>query len=388
MKCQSIHPSLGAFIYGSNRNAPLQLRRLFKLVPKTELHLHIGGSTPKEVIQTFMKENGVPEAEIPGLMKLIKPHYENITDILDAYYKVPKHVYRPSQFKQATIEIIKDAADENVKILELRTSILNKGASPKEIVEAVEEGIKEGTDWVYKNHDYKINAYLGILAQRFGSPKDSMETANLAIELAKRSDSLIHSFDLAGDESKHSIDDHMEALKHVKQYGPERGIGLTIHAGETKSSGNISGIESIKKAIECGADRIAHALRLVDSDELKNYVIERKIPIEMAPWSHVQIKAVDSYPEHPIGRWMEEGMNINLNTDNRLMSQITLRKQLEQLWINHLIASWLKIKIITINGIKAAFIKEDEKERILNETEKEFNALENRFNQTIAKYLG
>lgn len=157
-----------------NPQISFELRNLFKAVPKTELHLHIGGSTRKEDIKIFMKENGVPEDDIPKLMKLIKPTYENITDILDTYDKVPKHVHTSSQFK------------------------------------AVEEGLKEGSDWVKENHGYNMKSYLTVLAQRFGTPEDSLKTAKLAIAFAKRPHSMIHGFDLAGDESKHSIEHHKE----------------------------------------------------------------------------------------------------------------------------------------------------------------------------------
>lgn len=366
---------------------PYTLRQLFKLVPKTDLHVHIGGSTRKEDVEVFMKENGVPENEIPKLMALIKPTYESITDILNAYYKVPKHVFTPSQFQRATFGIVQDEAEDNSKILEVRTSILNKGGKPEEVVEAVEDGLREGVSWVQKNFGYNMRTYLTILAQRFGTSEESLETAKLAVEFAKRPDSMIHGFDLAGDESKHSIDHHDEALKYIKEHGPEHNIGLTLHAGETKSSENISGVESIRKAIEYGTDRLAHALRLLDDDELKKFVIENQIPVEMAPWSHVQIKAVDSYPAHPIKPFLEEGMNINLITDNRLMSQITLRKQLGQLWAYELINTWGLIKQTTINGIKAAFLDEIEKQKVLREAEDEFTKLEKRFARTIEKYL-
>jgi adenosine deaminase len=366
---------------------PFTLRRLFKLVPKTDLHVHIGGSTRKEDIQVFMKENGVSHDDIPKLMALIKPTYESITDILDAYYKVPKHVFTPSQFQRATFGIVQDEAEDNSKVLEVRTSILNKGGKPEEIVEAVEDGLREGVSWVKKNFGYNMRTYLTILAQRFGTSEESLETAKLAVELAKRPDSMIRGFDLAGDESKHSICHHGEALKYIKEHGPEHNIGLTLHAGETKSSENISGVESIRKAIEYGTDRLAHALRLLDDDELRKFVIENGIPIEMAPWSHVQIKAVDSYQKHPIRQFLEEGMKINLVTDNRLMSQITLRKQLGQLWAYELINTWELIKQTTINGIEAAFLSDEEKKNILAEAKEEFARLEKRFARTIEKYL-
>ncbi|MBI3590507.1 MAG: hypothetical protein HY094_03900 [Candidatus Melainabacteria bacterium] len=366
---------------------PFHLKQLFGKMPTTDIHMHIGGSTPKPLIKTFMKENGVREDEIPNLMQLVKHRYESTTEIARAYDIVPRHVSTPSQFHRATIGIIKEAAKDNVKIAEPRTSILNKGGKPLEIVEAVEDGIREGTTWVKKNFNYDMKVYLGILAQRLGTPEESLKTAKLAVEFAERPGSMIHSFDLAGDESRCSIEEHEEAIRYIKKYGPEHDIGLTIHAGERKTSGEISGVESIRKAIEYGADRLAHVLMLMHDDELRKYVIENRIPVETPPWGNAQTGAIDNFSEHPIGDWLDEGMNCNLVTDNRFMSGINQKLQMAQLWTNGLITKWEQFKQLTTNGIKAAFISQEEKEIILAAALKEFTELESRFDETISSYL-
>ena len=102
---------------------------------------------------------------------------------------------------------------------------------------------------------------------------------------------------------------------------------------------------------------------------------------------HVQTGAVDSYAKHPLGQFLGEGMNLNLATDNRLMSRITLRKQLEQLWLNRIVTHWSQVKQLTFNGIKAAFLPEIKKQRILKEVDQEFKQLEVEYADTIQAYL-
>ncbi len=369
---------------------PRPLKSVFKQVPKTDLHVHTRGSTRRRDLKTFMQEHGVSDNEIIELMNLVKPVYDNFTELTDlggVYHRISRHVYTPSQYRRATFGIVQEAAKDNVKILAPRTSLLNKGGEPKEIVEAVEEGLREGAEWVHRNHGYNMRSYVTISAERAGTKEDSLQTAKLAIELAQRPNSMIRSFDLAGDESKYSIDKHEDALRHIKKEGPLVGVKLETHAGETKMSGNTTGAESIRKAIEYGTDSLAHALRLMDDDKLRRFVIDNKIPVQMPTWSHVQVKVVDSYPAHPIKSWLEEGMKINLVTDNRFLSQITLRKQLGQLWANDLITTWDQIKQLTINGIEAAFLSESEKQEALVETLEEFAELEKRFCQAIKAYL-
>ena len=95
-------------------------------------------------------------------------------------------------------------------------------------MEAVEEGIREGTAWVQAHKGYHMEASLTILAQRSGTPKESLQSAKLAVKLAKRPQSLITGFDLAGDESKYSVERHHKALEYIRQRGTPYGIGLTV----------------------------------------------------------------------------------------------------------------------------------------------------------------
>lgn len=366
---------------------PAQLNRLFRLVPKTDTHLHLAGSARRVDIETFMLENGLSKAEISQEMRLIKPSYKNLTDFLVTYYRIPRHVFTPSQFKRAVVGIIRDAAKENVRILEIRTSALNKGGPPEAIIQAVEEGMREGMAWVKATKGYDMQTCLIVLAQRAGSPADSLRHAKLAVKLARCPGSLIRGFDVAGDEIKHSIEKHVKAIRYIKKHGKPLGLSLTIHAGEVPISENISGLDSIRKAVQYGADRIGHCLQADADPLLKRYLIRKQTPIELCPWSNVQTMAVKSYTEHPIRRYLEKGLNVSLATDNRLVSQVTLTRQLGQLWRHGLITGWEQIKRLTLNGIQSSFIPQKEKLQVEQEVLRIFDSLEKRFRQTIRIHL-
>ncbi len=366
---------------------PKDLKRLLQLVPKTEQHLHLSGSARKADIAVFMQENGLTPEQAKEELKLIKPAYKDLTDILVTYYSVPKHVYTPSQFKRAAMGIVKEAAKENVRVLEIRSSVLKKGGPPEEIIEAIEAGMREGMAWVKKYKHYNMKTALIILAQRAGSPEESLTHAKLAIKMAKKPGSLIRGFDIAGDEIKHAIDTHKKTLQYFKRYGKSIGLSLTVHAGEVPVSENNSGLESIRKAIAYGADRIGHGIQVILDPLLKKHFAKHQTPLELCPWSNVQIGAVDSYAEHPIKPLLEAGLNVNLNTDNRMVSQITLTKQLGQLWQHGLVTTWDQIKKLTLNGVRSSFIPEIDKKRVEKEVRANFKVLESRFATTIQKYL-
>src|SRR6185295_11806128 len=93
----------------------------------------------------------------------------------------------------------------------------------------------------------------------------------------------------------------------------------TCHAGEGADA------SSVREAVHaCGAHRIGHATRLFEDESLLNYVNDRRIALEICLTSNVQTRAAKSYAEHPLRRYFDAGLNVVLNTDNRLMSNTTL----------------------------------------------------------------
>ena len=141
---------------------------------------------------------------------------------------------------------------------------------------------------------------------------------------------------------------------------------FTIHAGEA------FGLPSIWEAVQyCGAERLGHGVRIIDDIELDasgNYILgslasfirDRRIPLELCPTSNIHTGAVQSLEEHPIGVLKDLGFRVTVNTDNRLMSNVSMTSELLSLnktfgW-NLDDFSWL-----TVNAMKSAFIPFDER---------------------------
>ena len=102
-------------------------------------------------------------------------------------------------------------------------------------------------------------------------------------------------------------------------YAREHDLACTCHAGEGADA------SSVREAVHvCGAHRIGHATRLIEDESLTQYVNDRRIALEICLTSNVQTHAVESYEEHPLRQYFDRGMNVVLNTDNRLMSGTTL----------------------------------------------------------------
>lgn len=367
---------------------PQPLRDVFQAVPKTELHMHLSGSAPIELIQDFLREQEVPEKDIQQ-QTVLADRYSDLDDFLATYYKVPAVIKTPEHFRRASKAIILNAAAENVRYTEIRSSILSKDpdSTPRQLVEAIEAGIREGIDEVRRKKGWTMQAGLIILAQRAGTPEQSLESAKLAVQLSNRPHSMIKGFDLAGSEGSHSVLKHEDALKYFNRYGKRKGLKLTIHAGETPNSEGYSGVDSIKQALALGADRIGHGLEMMNDPQLLEQVVKKKIPVELCPWSNVQISAVKPYTKHPLPQMMAAGVNANLNTDNRMMSKITLTDQLAQLYSEGLLTCWRDLKTLTYNGVRGAFLGDCEQGRLMAQMKRQFTLLEKKSRDVINQFF-
>jgi len=173
-------------------------------------------------------------------------------------------------------------------------------------------------------------------------------------------------FDLAGDEHGHPPKKHLDAFEFIRRMN----FNITIHAGEA------FGMESIWQAIQyCGAHRIGHATRLLEDmsihgtrikkmGSLAHFIRDKRIPMEMCLSSNIHTGAAGTLDEHPFPIYFRNDFRVLLCTDNRLMSNTSLGKEL-LLAVNHYNLDLRDLEKITINAMKSAFIHHDERIRII-----------------------
>ena len=147
---------------------------------------------------------------------------------------------------------------------------------------------------------------------------------------------------------------------------------ITIHAGEA------FGLPSIWEAVQlCGAERLGHGVRIVDDitvdadgratlGRLASFVRDRRVPLEMCPTSNVNTGVCDSIAEHPIGLLARLRFRVTVNTDNRLMSGVTLTSEMAAL-VEAFGYGWDEMEWFTLNAMKSSFWPFDQRLRIINE---------------------
>ena len=335
----------------------------FERLPKTDLHVHLDGSLRPETILELAAEAGIelPASDVDGLKKRL--HCGENTGSLVEYLKAFDITLKVMQTEKALFrtayELAEDNAKENVRYMEVRYSPMlhtRSGLKLTRVVEAVLKGLRAGHD------DFGVQSNLILCGIRNISPQSSLEMAQLAVAYKNRG---VIAFDLAGAEYDHPAKHHLEAFQLVR----DNNIAVTIHAGEAY------GPESVHQAIhDCGAHRIGHGCRLREDGDLLHYINDHRIPLECCPSSNVQTGAVRDLASHPIKLYYDLGLRVTVNTDNRLITDTTVSREL---WLCHTQVgfSYHDIERILLNGFKAAFMPFHVKQQLMRAVTRELQTL-------------
>ena len=320
-----------------------------RTVPKVLLHDHLdGGLRPRTVLELAQETgyHGLPADNEEELTQRLTEgaHRGHLEIYLDAF----RHTVGVMQ----TPEALRRVAEVRFAP-ELHTE---RGLSLDEVVQAVLDGFRQGSE------GRSITVYALLTAMRTAAR--SLEIAELAVRYR---DQGVVGFDIAGAEAGWPPSRHLDAFQFIKR----ENFHITIHAGEG------FGLPSIWEAVQfCGTERLGHGVRIVDDIQISQegnvrlgrlsaYIRDRRIPLEMAPTSNVQTGAAPSIALHPIRLLRQLSFRVTVNTDNRLMSQVTLSSEFHRL-VAEFGYGWTDIEWLTVNAMKSAFAGFDERLRLIN----------------------
>jgi adenosine deaminase len=326
---------------------------LFERLPKADLHVHLDGSLRLPTIIDLAREEGVdlPSYDAAELRRILHlgENCGSLAEYLKAFDTTLKVMQTESALYRIAYELCEDAARENVRYMEVRYAPMlhtQRGLKLTRVIEAVLAGLKAARD------KCGIESNIIICGIRNVSPASSLEMAELAVAYKGRG---VVGFDLAGAEYDHPAKHHRPAFQLVR----DNNINVTIHAGEAY------GPESVAQAIHvCGAHRIGHGVRLREGGDLLHYVNDHRIPLECCPSSNVQTGAVRDLTSHPLKLYFNLGLRITVNTDNRLITDTTVSKEL---WLCHtqMGMSFRDIKSMVMAGFKSSFLPFHERQEYL-----------------------
>jgi adenosine deaminase len=339
----------------SERPSVEQIRK----APKVLLHDHLDGGLRPTTIVDLAEETGYQglPTDDPEQLGAWMTRGASRKDLV-LYLETFAHTVGVMQTREALTRVARECAEDlagdGIVYAEVRFAPelhLGGGLSLDDVVEAVQEGFRLGSE------GRSITMRTLLTAMRTAAR--SLEIADLAVRWRDRG---VCGFDIAGAEAGYPPTRHLDAFEHIRG----QNFHLTIHAGEA------FGLPSIWEALQvCGAERLGHGVRIVDDigaeadgsmtlGLMAAMVRDRRVPLELCPTSNVHSGAAASIAEHPIGLLVDLRFRVTVNTDNRLMSNITLSQEMANL-VDAFDFDWGRLQWLTINAMKSAFLPFDER---------------------------
>jgi adenosine deaminase len=330
-----------------------------KKLPKVLLHEHLDGVLRPKTVVELAHEIQYTELPTEDAEKLADWFHQGANQgSLAKYLEGFKHTIAVMQTEEAlervAYEQAEDLSRDGVVYFETRFAPLfhtKRGLTHQQVVAAVLKGLARGQE------RFGVRSGLIICAMR--NMNVSLEMAELAVDFRERG---VVGFDLAGEEGGYPPKKHVEAFHYIQR----ENFNITVHAGEG------FGKESIWQAIQyCGAHRIGHGTRLIDDiavadgkavklGDLAQYVLDKRIPLEICLLSNVHTGATPSLAQHPFKILYQKKFRVTLNTDNRLMSRTSMTQEFAAA------AETFGLTIedfekITVNAMKSAFLPYDQR---------------------------
>ncbi len=335
-----------------------QLRRL----PKAELHCHLDGSLRPATLLELGREYGVdmPRQTAEELGKyMVVSDARSLEDYLQRFEITIAVMQSADAIERIAYELGEDAWNDGVRYIEVRNAPILNSRGKLSIGEALEAQIR-GLERAQR--DFGIIGRSIICSLRQLPPETSLEMARLAVAYKDRG---VVALDLAGGEAGFPAAAHESAFTFAREHN----LAVTVHAGEG------DGADSVREAVHsCGAHRIGHATRLIEDAALTQYVNDRRIGLEICLTSNVQTHAASSYETHPLREYFDRGMNVALNTDNRLMSGTTLTDEFA-FAARHLDFTLDELSTLALNSFESAFLPWEQRMDLLEAVSMELLAM-------------
>ncbi len=332
--------------------------------PKVLLHDHLDGGLRPATVVELAAEQGYRELpttdpqELAAWFVSAAPRHD-LVRYLAGFAHTVGVMQTCEALERVATECVEDLIEDGVVYAEVRFAPelhTERGLTTEQVVESVLAGF-DGATARAAVAGRPITVRTLLTAMRTAAR--SREIAELAVRYR---DAGVVGFDVAGPEAGYPPTAHLDAFHLVQR----ENFHATVHAGEA------FGLPSIWQAIQwCNAERLGHGVRIVDDivvgpdggaslGRLASYVRDRRIPLEMCPTSNVHTGAVPSLADHPIGLLRRLRFRVTVNTDNRLMSGISLSSELAGL-VETFDWSWRDINWLTINAMKSAFCPFEER---------------------------
>ena len=330
--------------------------RLFTEMPKAELHLHLDGSLDPSLALELAQTRGVDAPRDWAGMRAALVAPERCADQADLLraFDLPIALLQDAEaLERAADQLVRAKAAENVVYMELRWGPhlhTAKGLTQSQVIAAVAKGANAAAAAC------GVEVRLIITALRSHSLEENRALAAAAVA-AK--DLGVVGFDLAGREA--AFPDPL-TFKDAFDVARDGGLAITLHAGEW------GGAAQVRRALDVNPARIAHGAVAVEDPALCDELIARGVVLDLCPSSNVQAAIVPGYGDFPILTLHRRGLRVTLNTDDLLVSDLTLSEEYGRVR-RRLGASVTELLEIAHMGYEAAFAPDPLRKALLQRFE-------------------
>lgn len=315
-----------------------ELRRM----PKVELHCHLDGSLSKEFIERRLSRK-VIQQELG-----VSDDCGSLAEYLEKF-ELPLECLKDAEgLEESGYDVLKTMHQEHVIYAEIRFAPLlsvSETMDAEQVISALLRGLKKGKE------EFGVEYNVIVCAMRHHGMEENYDMIQTACKFLGKG---VCGADLAGAEAQYPMSEFVELFHRVRKLG----MPFTIHAGECGS------VKNIVDSVQAGAARIGHGIAMRGDASVQNLVKKSHVAVEMCPISNLQTKAVKSMNEYPLREFLEKGLSVTINTDNRTVSNTSLTKELDFIQRNYGINDE-QIRQMMQNAAKAAFTDEKTKMRLL-----------------------
>lgn len=328
----------------------MEIAEYIRKMPKAELHRHLSGAVRSEAMFNIASELGI-ETETDNLedFRKLTSMYGHEPDFLTFLqkFKPRARFYKDRRLISEIVRsVIQDAAADNIIYMELRFSASHfsreMGFDRHEVSEQIistarDESAKTGM---------QINFLMTLT--RDLKIEENLEQMDIALhsDLAE----YFAGIDIAGDELNIPLSKLETCIRETKDHGKK----MTIHAGEAGPAANV------QEALEAGAVRIGHGVHSFNDQKVLDLAVSKGAWYEVCPTSNIDTATIKHISELNLGKLLEQGIPITLNTDDPGISVTTLSNELIKVQSDFGLGKD-EIKSLALNSISAAFIDENQK---------------------------
>lgn len=318
-------------------------------MPKVELHLHLEGAIPLEVLWEMMSRHG-GDPDIPDREALVaRLAYRDFPHFIDTWvWKLRFHTTY-ADYETMGEAVAADLAGQGIRYAEIYvspTDVRHHGLETAPLLLAVRRGLDRVP---------AIEVQLVPDLVRDTGPRQAATT--LEEVLAVRDAAGVAGITIGGSEHAHPPGPFAGVYRRAR----EAGLHLTAHAGEA------AGPASVWSAVrDLGVDRIGHGIRAVEDPELVRYLADHRIPLEVCPTSNLRTGVVPSWQAHPVRELIDAGTVVTINTDDPALFHCDLAGEYRAL-MDELGYGWDTVLALARNAIDASWADEPTKARLHDE---------------------